>query len=546
MDQQNSLSIHKFLVKDLQDQNHSAKLVQELRKLAGVERVDVNVEKGLVRVVASSAISFEQLLQRIQALGMRGKPADSGVPQVPNSKNTQHIKVGIHGMHCHSCELLIERQFKQLPGVHSVSVNANRGFASIECDAGAIPSRRTLDEVIEQHGYKVAAGSRQALESKPIQQRPRFGQLAGAFAIVLVLGFILSKTGLLKFGGDVGKTTGFAAVFFLGLVAASSSCIAVSGGLMLSVVAGFRERYNLQGRARMIPTASFVIGRIIGYGVLGGVIAGVGKALSPSPSVTGLIMIVAALYMFIMGLDMLHLAPRWLKALLPRMPKSLGHKVMDSSAKVHWFSPFLLGTLTFFLPCGFTQALQIYVLTTGNVLTGAITMFAFALGTAPALLALGWVSNSLKGKAGQFFFRFAGAAVIVLGIYNFNNGLTITGHPISFSLGQKTSAVPVENLAVDPNVEFNGTSQIVKTSFTSGGYNPSTFTVKAGVPVHWEIDPAGFGGGCRTYLQIPKLNINEPMKNGVTALDFTPTEPGSYTFSCGMGMYRGSFNVISS
>jgi sulfite exporter TauE/SafE/copper chaperone CopZ len=543
---QTSPSVHKFLVSNLQDRNRSDKLLQELRGLPGVERVDVNVEKSLVRVIANSQISFEEIRQHIQTLGMQGKPIDTDKPQAQGSKNTQHIKVGIHGMHCHSCELLIERQFKQLPGIHSVRVNANRGFASIECEAGAIPSRRTLNEVIEQHGYRVAAGTQQAPDLKSIQQRPRFGQLAGAFAVVLVLGFILSKAGLLKFGGDVGKTTGFAAVFFLGLVAASSSCIAVSGGLMLSVVAGFRERYNLQGRARLIPTASFVVGRIIGYGVLGGVIAGVGKALSPSPSVTGLIMIVAALYMFIMGLDMLHLAPGWLKSLLPRMPKSLGHKVMDSSAKVHWFSPFLLGALTFFLPCGFTQALQIYVLTTGNVLIGALTMFAFALGTAPALLALGWVSNSLKGKAGQFFFRFAGAAVIVLGLYNFNNGLTITGHPISFSWGSKTSAVATDNSAADSNVDFDGTSQIVKTSFTSSGYNPNTFTVKAGVPVHWVIDPAGYGGGCRSFLQIPKLNIGKSMQGGATVIDFTPTEPGSYTFSCGMGMYRGSFNVISS
>jgi uncharacterized protein len=545
MDHQ-SLSVYKFVISNLHDQNRSDILVHGLRKLAGVDRVDVNIEKGLVRVVASSAISFEQIQQHIQALGMQGKPIELAKPQTASSTNTQAIKVCIKGMHCRSCELLIERQFKQLPGVHSVSVNANRGFANIECDAAAIPSRQTLNEVIEQHGYKVVDDSQQAPEFKPIQQRPKFVQLAGAFAIVVVLGFILSKTGLLKFGGDVGKSTGFAAVFFLGLVAASSSCIAVSGGLMLSVVAGFRERYNLQGRARMIPTVSFVVGRIIGYGVLGGVIAGVGKALSPSSLFTGIITIAAALYMFIMGLDMLHLAPGWLKALLPRLPKSLGHKVMDSSAKVHWFSPFLLGALTFFLPCGFTQALQIYVLATGNILTGAITMFAFALGTAPALLALGWVSNSLKGKAGQFFFRFAGAAVIILGIYNFNNGLTITGHPISFSQVSKSTAVSAENSAVDPNVEFNGTSQIVKTSFTSAGYNPSTFTVKVGVPVHWEVDPAGFGGGCRTFLQIPKLNINEPMQNGVTTLDFTPTEPGSYTYSCGMGMYRGSFNVVSS
>ncbi|NCP77121.1 sulfite exporter TauE/SafE family protein [bacterium] len=41
------------------------------------------------------------------------------------------------------------------------------------------------------------------------------------------------------------------------------------------------------------------------------------------------------------------------------------------------------GALTFFLPCGFTLAMQAYAITTGSFITGALTMMAFALGTAP-------------------------------------------------------------------------------------------------------------------------------------------------------------------
>ncbi|MFA6042829.1 MAG: sulfite exporter TauE/SafE family protein [Patescibacteria group bacterium] len=533
-------TIFKLSVGNLHDADHAKRIVEHLQQMPGIMRVDVNASKGLLRVVAAADVVFTQVEQRLQSIGVVATLfASPDIGEHPSQK----LEVRIAGMHCRSCELLVEREFKQLPGVQKVQVNADRGYARLTCDAAILPSRTTLNSVIEKHGYKVAAKQIQS-EGLPETERPRFGQLLGIFALVFVIGFILSKTGLLRFNADVGNSTGLLAIFFLGLVAATSSCLAVSGGLMLSVVANFRERYNLQGRARLIPTVSFVAGRIIGYAVLGGVIAGIGKVLSPSPLFTAVITIIAALYMFIMGLDMLRLAPSWLKAILPRMPKALGHRVMDSNKNVHWFSPFLLGALTFFLPCGFTQSLQLYVLTTGNVLTGALTMFAFALGTAPALLALGWVSHSLKGKAGQFFFRLAGAAVIVLGLYNFSNGLAIAGYPISFSRGSSPETVVQGNVA-DPNVIFDGTRQNVKTTFTDFGYSPSTFTVKAGVPVHWEVDSAGKAGGCRSSFLVPKLKISESVVNGVSIFDFTPDTPGTYAFSCGMGMYRGSFSVVS-
>ena len=169
-------------------------------------------------------------------------------------------------------------------------------------------------------------------------------------------------------------------------------------------------------------------------------------------------------------------------------------------------------------------------------------MLAFSLGTAPALLALGWASNALKGQWGKLFFRVAGAAVIVMGLYNFNNGLTLTGHPISFNLGSSPSAA-TPSAAIE-NVALEGGVQVVKTSFTSSGYSPATFTVKAGQPVRWEINGNGNAGGCRSVFQVPAFKIQKFMSNDVTVAEFTPDKPGTYTFSCSMGMYRGSFTVI--
>jgi len=64
---------------------------------------------------------------------------------------------------------------------------------------------------------------------------------------------------------------------------------------------------------------------------------------------------------------------------------------------------------------------------TGSFSVGRLVMGAFALGTVPSLVALGVFAGSWKGKSGRFFFRLAGAAVIVLGIINFGKGYSFNG-----------------------------------------------------------------------------------------------------------------------
>lgn len=367
--------------------------------------------------------------------------------------------------------------------------------------------------------------------------RPTIAQLAGLFAVVIGLGYLLTKFGVLQPSVVIGSGLGFGAVFLMGLVAASSSCVAVSGGLMLSTITTF---------SRVRPVVLFVVGRLVSYAVLGGLIGLIGSALVPSPAILGIITIVAALYMLVMGLGMLQISPLWLRRVTPTMPKSLTKKILGSEGQGGTLKPFVLGAATFFLPCGFTQALQIYALTTGSFVTSAMLLFGFALGTAPALLALGWASTSLKGKAGQWFYRLAGALVIVLGVWNISNGLTIAGIGLpKIHLASAVGARPLDS-AADPNVSIDGQTQVIKMSIQgmSPYYLPADeFTVKAGEPVRLEI--SGEGTGCRTIFQIPKFGVRLALIDPVNVIEFTPTA-GDAVFSCSMGMYRGTIHVVNS
>ena len=57
------------------------------------------------------------------------------------------------------------------------------------------------------------------------------------------------------------------------------------------------------------------------------------------------------------------------------------------------------GAATFFLPCGFTQAVQLYALSTGSPVSAGLTMAVFAVGTSPGLLALASLPNLGRGGA---------------------------------------------------------------------------------------------------------------------------------------------------
>lgn len=345
----------------------------------------------------------------------------------------------------------------------------------------------------------------------------------------------------------------------LGLVAGTSSCLAVSGGLLLSIVGKAHDRLGaMSKKTRTRFTIMFVVGRIVSYGLLGGLIGWLGSSFTFSSTATGIITLIAAAYMIIAGLEMLEMAPKWLKCAIPRPPKWLSNRIMDSDGNPHMIAPFLLGAATFFLPCGFTQSLQIYALTTASFWTGATILAAFAIGTAPALLALGFASGALSGKKGKWVLKFAGVLILFLAIGNIQNGLTLMGHPIEFaSASTPTPAVtgykvvsPGTNAAAeaptgaDQAVDQNGVQRLNVTLTDSAPYYaPSdVLSVQAGKPVRLEID--GKAGGCRSVFQISGLDVQMLLNKEQNVTEFTPTKPGSYTFSCSMGMYRGTLNVL--
>jgi len=206
--------------------------------------------------------------------------------------------------------------------------------------------------------------------------------------------------------------------------------MAVVGGLLLSMSATFAKEGD-----KVKPQLMFHSGRIVSFFILGGVIGAIGSAFTLSSTATFILSLVIGIVMLILGLNLLDVFP-WAKRLQPSMPRFIAKYAHGVSKYNHTLTPLLVGVVTFFLPCGFTQSMQLYALSTGGFLTGGLTMLAFALGTLPVLALISFSSFSIRNssKAG-IFFKTAGLIVIQFALFNLINSLVVLGAiPPIFSL----------------------------------------------------------------------------------------------------------------
>ena len=335
--------------------------------------------------------------------------------------NTQTLTLHIVGMHCRACIVLTELEATEVPYIASARSDLKEHTITVEGDfAGKSPDAvaAELTGVLRPHGYTVSVDGFDKLTAG--KQWEDF-KLAIPVAFAFIVGFmLLQKLGIVNLVQSGSVTYGTA--FIIGIVASLSTCMAVVGGLVLSMSATFAKEGD-----KVRPQVLFHIGRLLSFFVLGGVIGALGSAFTLNATASFALGIIIAAVMLILGINLLGVF-HWSKRLQPAMPKFLARHAYGASKLNHTLTPFLVGVATFFLPCGFTQSMQIYTLGTGSFLQGALTMGFFALGTLPVLSAVSFSFFSIHNKSyAGIFFKTAGLIVILFGLYNLMNALVVAG-----------------------------------------------------------------------------------------------------------------------
>ena len=171
-----------------------------------------------------------------------------------------------------------------MPWVKKADVSASNGMAKIICHDGCSVDLLGLKSALRDESKYSVRGLHEKKKNHhstgdETAERPTLMRLVGIFALVLLAWSLFNKAGVLGPQTSTGSTVTFAAALVLGLVAGSSSCLAVAGGLLLSSAGKFRERYgDASPSKRMKPVVLFVAGRVLSYGILGGLI-GLRKSL---------------------------------------------------------------------------------------------------------------------------------------------------------------------------------------------------------------------------------------------------------------------------
>lgn len=324
----------------------------------------------------------------------------------------------VNGMHCKACVVLTESELNDVPEVskaksslatHSVEVTGDFGDKTPEHIA------RDLSEVLQPHGYTLSL-EKQNRAAKWSDFKLAVPIAAGFIALFIVL----QKLGIVNL--VTTSEVGYGTAFVIGLIASVSTCMAVVGGLVLSMSANFAKEGD-----KVRPQVLFHVGRLVSFFLLGGAIGALGSAFQLGATGTFILSGIVAIVLLILGINLLDVFP-WAKKLQPTMPSFIGKRVHGLKNVNHTLTPLLVGVATFFLPCGFTQSMQIYTLTTGSFWTGAFIMSAFALGTLPVLALLSFSSLGIHKKAQSgVFFKTAGLVVIFFGIFNLINALVAAG-----------------------------------------------------------------------------------------------------------------------
>lgn len=450
---------------------------------------------------------------------------------------TKKLRIG--GMTCVNCQNTIEKKLRNTAGVQKIKVSYNAGTAVITYDSEVI-SLDQISAIIQKLDYEVL--------TTDVNPAPNTSHIIGMLIIIVALYVLLERFGILNLlvpSQLVETNMGYGMLFVIGLIT-SVHCIAMCGGINLSQCLPTSETTENEGRlATLRPSFLYNLGRVISYTVVGFIVGALGSVITFSNAAQGILKLIAGIFMLIMGLNMLGIFP-WLRKLNPRMPMFIARIIYKEKSKSN--SPLIVGLLNGLMPCGPLQAVQIYALSTGNPITGAISMFLFSLGTVPLMFGLGALSSALGRKFTKRAMTVGAVLVAVLGLSMLSQGWSLWG--ISASQPQKVSAAETKNSggtnpATDTNATTNKTGDIQVINSTLSARKYPTITVEAGTPVKWIIDaPAGSINGCNNRMIIQEYNLEHKFTEGENVIEFTPTASGSFKYSCWMGMIRATINVV--
>lgn len=421
--------------------------------------------------------------------------------------------VKIDGIHCDNCRRKIKEKLLKEKEIKEVEINKN--IAKITS------SKKLNDEKIIHLINSLDYFTKKEYISENIKDInsdfsiKEFMILFFSILIFIFLIRIIFGYNIFNVIPTIDNNMTYGMLFVTGLLT-SIHCISMCGAINLMTT------FNRENKINLKNPILYNLGRLISYTILGGIVGFIGSVISVNEIINGCLIIFASLIMLLMSLNMLNI----LSFKLPRFIK-IKKNIKTNNA-------LLIGLLNGFMPCGPLSAMQVYALSTGSFIKGALSMFLFCLGTIPLMLGVGILFNVVKGRKRIILNKVASVLILLLSLGMLFRGLNTLG--LNFNL----STNHYENYTATTIYEDY---QEVKINLSYDSYGD--ILVQKGKKVRLIINvDKKYLTGCNNVVVISEFNIKKELTVGENIIEFVPENMGTYSMNCWMNMIKNNIQVI--
>ena len=423
----------------------------------------------------------------------------------------KQIYIKIDGMHCSHCETTIRNTLLEIKNIESVEFDGNIACINYK---GKLDKNKLINAILDKDYI-----TKEEYISEDIRKLKNNIKLKEfiiiTFSILIIILGINKLFGFNVFNAipTIDSNITYGMLFITGLLT-SIHCISMCGAINLMAVINVGSKRNLKN------PILYNLGRVLSYTIIGGIVGFIGSVFSINNTISGSIILIAALIMFLMSLNMLGVIK--LK------------RIKFFSFKGGKHSAFIIGLLNGFMPCGPLQAMQVYALSTGSFINGALSMFLFGMGTVPLMLCTGLLLNLVKGKGKILINKIASILILLLSLVMLNRALLTLNINLfnSFNDYGTFTASKIENGI-----------QIVEFDLSYDNYQDIILQKDIPVKMIIHVDKENLTG-CNNEVIINEFNIKQELKEGDNIIEFTPKEEKTITYTCWMNMIKNTIKVI--
>ena len=420
--------------------------------------------------------------------------------------------VKIDGIHCKHCIEVITSELLNNKNIKSVTIKNNIAHITYENKLTNKEIMNTIKRIDYFTKEEYISDNLKNIDSKI-----RLKEFIIIVVILFVLWFLVNKLfeyNIFNVIPNIDSSITYGMLFVTGILT-SIHCISMCGAINL--IAIIDSKNNNYKRPIL-----YNLGRVISYTIIGGLVGLLGSIVSLNSTINGIIILFASLIMILMSFNMLGI----IEFRLPFINKI---RLKDKSR-----NSFIIGLLNGLMPCGPLQAMQVYALSTGSFIKGALSMLLFSLGTVPLMLCIGIFYNLIKGKGKIIINKVASVLILILSIVMLNRGLLAFGIDISKAFN---------DYSIYNSTKIEGDYQIVEFDLEYNDYED--IIVQKGIPVKMIIHvDKKYLTGCNSELVLIDFNKKVKLEVGDNVIEFTPKNTGTYTYTCWMNMIKNNIKVV--